>query len=368
MPSAAETKVARARIDLLNKDPFFGCLALRLKAIETPGHGTWSTNGIDVRFDPDFVMSCSIEENKGVLCHEVMHCALNHIDGARMQYRDHKIWNDACDYVINAIIKKAGYQLPNPHLYDSRFEGMSVERVYDELIESGHKPNPKTDFGHFEPAPLDEEGKDQTEKIKAEWSIALEEAVIAGKKAGKLPGSFAKLIEANKEPQVNWRAQLEAFFKKIHKGGQSWRRPNNRFVHRGLYLPARVKVPKGELAIFIDTSGSTYFLLEKFAAEMNGILNTVRFKKIYVLDIDTKVQHVQEIEPGDEIDWKRKGFGGTEFSPGFRWIEKNSIRPDAVVYLTDGEGYYPQQPAYPVLWCLGGRARGPTWGETLRIT
>jgi predicted metal-dependent peptidase len=35
----------------------------------------------------------------------------------------------------------------------------------------------------------------------------------------------------------------------------------------------------------------------------------------------------------------------------FDWIHDNRVEPDALVYLTDGEGRFPSKaPAFPVIW------------------
>jgi hypothetical protein len=42
-----------------------------------------------------------------VLAHEVMHIALAH--GIRLQARNHFLWNIACDYAINLVLKETGF-------------------------------------------------------------------------------------------------------------------------------------------------------------------------------------------------------------------------------------------------------------------
>jgi len=45
------------------------------------------------------------------------------------------------------------------------------------------------------------------------------------------------------------------------------------------------------------------------------------------------------------------GGGGTSFVPVFQWIEDKGLRPDALVYLTDMMGTFPDEPPpYPVIW------------------
>jgi len=73
------------------------------------------------------------------------------------------------------------------------------------------------------------------------------------------------------------------------------------------------------------------------------------------LFVNTKVQGIQEID-GDEEPLKlhfRPG-GGTDFRPGFEWIDRESdSEPACVIYFTDGACWqFPEDPGYPVLWAL----------------
>jgi predicted metal-dependent peptidase len=48
---------------------------------------------------------------------------------------------------------------------------------------------------------------------------------------------------------------------------------------------------------------------------------------------------------------KPHGGGGTDFRPVFDWIADQPYQPDALVYLTDGLGAFPQSaPPYPTIW------------------
>jgi predicted metal-dependent peptidase len=52
----------------------------------------------------------------------------------------------------------------------------------------------------------------------------------------------------------------------------------------------------------------------------------------------------------------------------FKQVEKMNIKVDALVYLTDGEGDFPQHaPSYPVLWGNINKGKVYPWGETVDI-
>jgi predicted metal-dependent peptidase len=51
----------------------------------------------------------------------------------------------------------------------------------------------------------------------------------------------------------------------------------------------------------------------------------------------------------------------------FEWVEREHMRPDALVYFTDAEGDFPAEaPTYPVVWLVKGRAAVP-WGERIQL-
>ncbi|MFA7097204.1 MAG: VWA-like domain-containing protein, partial [Gammaproteobacteria bacterium] len=62
-----------------------------------------------------------------------------------------------------------------------------------------------------------------------------------------------------------------------------------------------------------------------------------------------------------------RGGGGTSFRPVFEWLEREGRRPDLLVYFTDAQGEFPpQEPDYPVLWLVKGKAAVP-WGQRIQL-
>ena len=66
-----------------------------------------------------------------------------------------------------------------------------------------------------------------------------------------------------------------------------------------------------------------------------------------------------------------KGRGGTDFRPGFAWLEENGRQPGCCIYLTDMEcdDYPDAEPFFPVIWCNYGPvpsdAYREPWGERI---
>jgi predicted metal-dependent peptidase len=106
--------ISKARARMLMKYPFFGSLALFLQPREDPSTQTMRTEGFDLIYHDDFIQSLvhtgGITLLMGALVHEVLHAALQHI--WRRGTRDKDLWDMACDYVVNQIVKEQGLQLP----------------------------------------------------------------------------------------------------------------------------------------------------------------------------------------------------------------------------------------------------------------
>src|SRR5579863_2343287 len=132
----SDLRVQKARTTLLLDHPFFGTLLFRLGGKASRSVTTMATDGVSLFYNPEFVDTLNAAELAGVLAHEVMHPALQH--HTRRGDRSPARWNMACDYAINPILLDAGLTLPKDVLIDSRFRGMSAERIYN-LIEEDDK-------------------------------------------------------------------------------------------------------------------------------------------------------------------------------------------------------------------------------------
>lgn len=119
---------------------------------------TMATNGLNIVYHPDFVLSQSDAAIRFVLCHEILHCVGDHM--SRRGNRDPLIWNYAADYAINPILNAessgAVFNWPlnedgsRMGLYEEKYEGMRAEDIYDLLIEDMEetkKISKKSNFG-----------------------------------------------------------------------------------------------------------------------------------------------------------------------------------------------------------------------------
>ena len=402
----AHDRVVRARTVLLITQPFFGCLALQLKLVECDEKypyqfKTMAVDGTHMYYFPEFVKSLSEPELIGVVGHEVMHCAFQHM--TRRKHRNPVIWNMAGDYVINETIIKAGLKLPGKpcteaprvrdpkdktfyYLLDPKYAGMSTEEIYERIKEEvqqqlkkqkGKKgqqgkdgdgsgmaiPDTDLDLDGIDVDPggcggvIDAAGpgqKHENDNISREWEANVRMAVNVAKRAnaGSVPGYLERLVEQLAEPRVSWREVTRQFIDQSMTKDYSWARPNRRFVGAGMHLPGFVPDALHHMVFVVDTSGSiSNDMLQAMGSEIGGALNDGTADKLTVVYADTEVRHVDEWTPGDIPTFKIHGGGGTCFNDSFRWIKENAPDTACIVYLTDMmTSSFGEDLGIPTLW------------------
>jgi predicted metal-dependent peptidase len=375
MEKEAMHKVVKARAALILEQPFFGTLALKLKVLTDWSAPTMWTNGIYMGFNPDFVLNhLSFEQTKGVICHEVMHCAMAHM--CRRDDRHMGKWNVAADYAVNGIILNAGFALPDGICHNTAYDGMSAEAIYPLLPDQGGGKGKDdggdgwdTGCGEVRDLPPsdartgssdDDQGSKHTQASPAEkdeaiteWKIAADTAAKAQKAAGKMPAGLDRFIKELVNPKVPWTELLRQFVERAAKNDYTWRMPNRRYIPMGVFLPSLYSEELGSVVIAIDTSGSvTEEELTQFASEISSILEEYP-TTITVIYCDSRVAGHQVFERDDlPLDLQPKGGGGTDFRPPFKFAEKEGLEPVCFIYLTDMEcdDYPDEPPDYPVMW------------------
>lgn len=385
-------KMSVVRSNLLFEQPFFAHIGFGLNLVEDPNCDAGWTDGISLGYNPAYVDSSSMSATHGLVCEETMHIAEGHL--WRMLGLDKDDANRAADLSIFAIIHDL-YEIP-PELYDpgrdAWCKGKSMEFIYSKIHQKqktdGTKPGNEQDGGQDREKRGKQRGNGQGEKplprgrseirqppkemipeLKAKWEQTVLNAARIAKEAGKFPAGLEKLVDAIAHPKVNWRIQLRKFMQSFAKCGDSWARPNPKYIPMGMYLASRWSEAIGHVVLFGDTSGSRDYAEARaeFIAEFGSIHDELRPEMTHTAFFDTQVYPGGEFGPDDEIEWKPKGGGGTDFRPIFPWIEKRGIQPACVVILTDGFGYFPDKaPDVPVLWAMTTDVN-PPFGEVLRL-
>jgi len=413
----ALSKMENARTRLLLKRPFYGALALRLNIVEDNTQPTAYTDGKVIGFNSHFVDQIDKQESLFLVLHEVLHCILKH--PWRKGSRDHELFNQAGDYVINLVCLNDGFKLLSNILLDRKYDGKSTEWVYadlesqrranqddaDDAGDAGDDSNGQGDgnnspstsgeetekeygpddvptfseavksgqFGEFREA-TDEDGNADTDSAD-EWEGAVQIAIAQEKARGTMSGKALASIQGRNEGMIDWSETLANFLSDSGNNfDTTWSKPNRRFIGRGQYLPSMKREGIDHVVIAVDTSGSVSDSeLRQFMSETITLVEQMDCS-ITVIPCDSRIGKVREFEsydiPQDVGEFKLGGRGGTSFKPPFRWVEDNmDSTPTALIYFTDGECDYPDEPDYPVFWAISntyGFSPAP-WGTSVEV-
>ena len=213
---------------------------------------------------------------------------------------------------------------------------------------------------------------------EGEFKEALARASAAAKAMGKMPGNWQRMVDEILEPQVIWTDHIRMLMTgKIGSRGEDWSRPNRRRLALNpiVVMPGKRGFGCECVVVAVDTSGSIgQRELDAFCAEVGGVLNDVKPRRIIVISCDARINQVEEVTTMDDLGALRaKGFGGgggTDFRPVFDYVEQEQLKPETCVYLTDMYGGIPQRGAALDAGDGAGR-RPPTWrhhrGDVVRV-
>ena len=405
----ATQTVMKARSLLLVKHHFFAQLSLGLKLQVANGQPTAWTDGKSFGYNENFILQESdggnkLEPIKGLWAHEDLHVALLH--HLRLKGRNHAKANRAMDYAVNLLLEEAGFVLPSGALLDVRYKGMAWEAIYDLLPDEKSDSQPQdggtgqgdggSGDGQGDPQKGDGGGKDgkpkpgqwgevrepkndtggelspsELSELEAKTKIAVGQAMNAARMQGTLPGCLERALGEILDPRPDLVEVLRRFVDTAARDDFSWKRPNRSYINRGLYVPSLYSDALMEAVFIMDTSGSVGEAdLRVFGELLSGILSEINVK-LTIIYVDTMVAGHEEVERADlPLNLHPRGGGGTDFRPGFEWIEREGLDPKFVIYLTDMCcSSFPADPGYPVLWAKLGdwSSQVPPFGEVVEV-
>ena len=353
-------KLITARVGLLLRASFFGNLATRLKLVNADEWcPTAATDGRNFYYNSRFVDMLKPKEVEFLFGHEVLHCVYDHF--GRRGDRDPQLFNIANDYCVNADLKKhrvGEFITTVPCLYDSKYQDMSSEEIYDILYENAEKIDISQLIdkmldehldgeGDAEGGDGDQKGKgrpklsaEERQQIKDEIKEAVLAAASASDGAGNLPAGVKRIIEDMTAPKMNWRELLRMQLESTIKSDYTWMRSSRRGWHMDAVMPGMKLDPMIDIAVSIDASGSMGDkMLKDFLAEVAGIMEQFPNYRIHVLSFDTQVYNPQQFnsENLDDITgYEIMGGGGTDFDCVFQYFKDNEIEPKRHIMFTDG--------------------------------
>ena len=387
-------KLITARVGLLLRASFFGNLATRLKLVNADEWcPTAATDGRNFYYNSRFIEMLKPKEVEFLFGHEVLHCVYDHM--GRRGDRDPQLWNIADDYCVNADLKKhrvGEFITTVPCLYDSKYEGMSAEEVYDDLYENaekidigslidkllddhldgestdanGDKDGDQTGKGGGKPKLTDEE----KQQIKDEIKEAVLAAAAASDGAGNLPAGVRRIIQDMTAPKMNWRELLRMQLESTIKSDYSWMRSSRKGWDMDAVMPGQKPDELIDIAVFIDASGSIDGkMLKDFLSETSGIMDQFASYRVHLATFDTKVYNPQQFDSEnlDSIaDYEVEGGGGTDFDSIFEYLKDQQIEPKRLVVFTDGYpcGSWGDEVYADTVWIIhGSTSIVPPWGQ-----
>ena len=363
-----ESNMLKAKIELMTKSVFISTICLSVRHIITDSVTTAATSNTTIFYNPAFIAKLTVAELAGLIAHECWHIAYQHL--IRRGDRDPILWNVAGDYKINFMLLKMGFELPQGGLYDAKYDdNWSTDGVYADLEDQGFKPDPGNmilDITGDTP----EDGQDMSlADAKAATTDILvrahTQAKIAGKEAGEIPGEILRVIDELLNPKVPWPIVLQKFLDQRVQEAYTWARRNRRFIP---YMPSLYSYGLGHLTWAIDTSGSQDDdNLRDTLSEIKGVRDTFRPEKMTIVDCDTQIHNIYEIDAHTDImSLEFHGSGGTSFKPVLDYVSENPTQ--ALIYFTDLYGETSlDEVDYPILWICNSDHAPANIGETVYV-
>ena len=317
-----------AKVALMRKadSAFFTTLCFSMKHEFDSSIPTACTNGLKIKFNPDFWMALNKEERVFLMLHEAMHVALMHM--VRLGDRKPKRYNRAGDYVINGMLINRGFTMPRSGLHDRQYDGMSTDQVYDLLDDNDD------DFDEdLQPCEGDMEVlREEIEDILVRSQI---QSNIDKDRQGTIPGELEILINKLLKPTLPWDRILSRYLNAYVKNDYSFKKPNKRFFPKFI-LPSLHSKGLANIAIAVDASGSVSDNeFSRFTSEIGKILKTLKPEKITVLQFDWKINNIDEVTNLNGLSKiEFVGRGGTDIREVLEWNEKN--KPTTLIVFTDG--------------------------------
>ncbi len=341
------------------KHPFFGHLVMKLqkeivyddKLIDTAAVTIDpQTMQMFLLFNNDFWDKLTPQQREGVLHHEIMHIAYDHLSMLE-NYPDKKTANIAMDLEINQIVGKANLPAEGCFIDESPFKELGLPALkgtkfyYDTLVKEQQDDPDLKEYIQGDGAPgnhiweqVEKMTGQQKKLFKNQQDHIMKEAVMetgGPKNMGSLPAGMQRALEKlfeKKEEVFNWKAFFRRFMgtmidlnrKKTHK------RNSKRF---GDGSPGLRTKRKQRIFVSIDVSGSVSM---KELAEMFEQIHYV-WKAGAVIDCITWDGKIQDRFTYDgKLPKMVHGGGGSNIGVAIADFNENKKDYTFAIHFTDG--------------------------------
>ena len=375
---------------------------------------TAATDGYQYIFNPKRFFKYNLMERCFIFLHETMHEILNHVaigyayrvkgtielNGKVLPF-DLMFANIMMDYVINAILIASKLGQFNPDwLFDLKkaTDADSWIEAYFKNWKSAPKgpdgfPGGKSKTGTQQPEeaegngrfddhmePGESEGADPAEvpeRNQSQWEIVVKQGMEIQQGQGSMPAALKQFFEELLAPKVDWTQHIRGLIVRLTgSGAYDFRRLDRRLIVRGIGAPAETGRSAGLIIVGGDSSGSIFHdpsLTHRFLGEIAGMLEDANPEEVHVIWCDAIIQRVDICTDVNDV---RKmaydgvpGGGGTDLRPVFDYVEEHGLRPDILIYLTDGDALFPATaPDYPVVFGdISGNPKKYPFGTVVHI-
>lgn len=384
------------RQQLLDSLPHLGGALAALPWIPDVRTGIRLENG-NARFRPEDLLRIYAAQPEALLrgfLHMLLHCLYLHPFD---EHAGEALWDTACDLAVERIIE--GLDLPRlkkkpPILPELGKRSLTAQQIYGYLRENAPdfdgSPYAFDDHSAWKEAP----GSESRRKWESLLLAAAGDKTGAGKR-GHTAGAGQEEAEDAQAGQFDYRRYLEPFAALREEMQLDMESFDYAYYCLGLELGTPFLEPLEsqevrrleELVVAIDTSGSCdKETVSRFLAETWKLLsnqeNFFRKMNVFFLQCDCVIQDVTRIQSREDwLDYAKKvviqGRGGTDFTSVFDYVEKLRRTKQlknlkALLYFTDGDGFYPTQPpdyetAFVLLKDSGHPELVPKWAHCFQI-
>lgn len=376
---AIANHLARARLHALSDMPYLASALTAMTFLEVEGLGTV---GIDDRLrtyvDPVTVMHWTVPQLAGALLHEANHFLRGHHARAPFDPWGTQRWNIAGDLEINDDLTVAGIELPDGALQSELFGlpvGRTAEWYYDRLPQQRSESVVCMCGSAATGVALPWETSDPRSGVSISRAISIVETVadaIRHAPPGTTPGGLARWAQAAGSA-VPWTRILRHAVRDsvARTGGQSdysWTLPNRR--HRGRVILPRLRSARVSVLCVVDTSGSmSQADVDAALGEVDAICSCMSVERAFIASCDADATFHGEFRSLTSIELV--GGGGTTLEKALDLIKEHHLKPDVVVFLTDGQTQWSESPpislsgARAIVVTPEGAQPGPDWALTL---
>ena len=322
-----------------------------------------ATDGKRIIINPTLTAGISDDTLVSNLLHECYHIILKHV--TRCGNRDKQKWNVACDFAINQMLKKDGFDMTG-FIYDEAYEDMSAETIYEMLPECPPE-------SHSDLMPSDAMSEEEKQDIEAHVNQVVSNAAVStqmqNKDYGNIPAYMQVMIQEILNPKVPWQNVLQNICTSFNKDDYSYRRPNRRYID--LVMPTLYSECMGTIGAAVDASGSTSDKeFTQFLSELDTIQATYQPECIHLVDFDTRIHSEHKIAPNESVfEATFEGRGGTDLQCVFDKfkgadLEALIIFSDLYCSVIPAE----EEPDFKVIWiCVGNPNAQVNFGEIVHI-